>query len=141
MSDWLRDELKRQLGPVIAPESLWERIQNGKQPESLPHSHWTRWAVAAAIALATVVGTYWLPEPQLRADVVVLAASQPPDSRQNDPAEWDLRCAPPASHSSFRVANLSTQRGHQFELAVSAQEEGAVGCQACHSNGLTQHHL
>lgn len=141
MSEWLRDELKRQLRPVRAPQGLWDRIQNGGQAEDLPHSHWMGWAVAAAVTLATVVGTYWLPEPHLRANVVVLAASAQPDSRQGDPAEWDLRCAPPASHSTFRVANLSARRGHQFELAVSAQEDGVVGCQTCHSMGLTQHHL
>ena len=141
MSDWLKDELTRQLGPVIAPESLWERIQNGRQAESLPRSRWVGWAAAAVVILATALGTYWLPGPQLRADVVVLAASAQPASRQGDPAEWDLRCAPPPGHSAFRVANLSAQKGHQFALAVSAQEDGAIGCQACHSNGLTQHHL
>ena len=141
MSDWLRDELRRQLGPVTAPESLWGRIQNGGRPERLPHSHWMGWAVAAAVTLATAVGTYWLPEPRLRADVVVLAASSQPASRQNDPAEWDLRCAPPTNPSIFRLANHSEQKGHQFELAVSSQEDGSVGCQACHSMGLAQHHL
>ena len=141
MSDWLKDELTRQLGPVFAPESLWERIQNGRPAESLPHSHWTGWAAAAVVTLLTAVGTYWLPEPKLRADVAVLAASPQPASRQDDPTEWDLRCAPPANHAAFRVANLSAQKGHQFELAVSAREDGTVGCQACHSIGLTQHHL
>lgn len=142
MSDWLRDELKRQLGPVVAPEALWERIEKGRRAGSLRHSHWMGWwAAAAAVTLAAAVGTYWLPEPQLRADVVVLAASRQPDSRHGDPAEWDLRCAPPANRSTFRVANLSAQKGHQFELAVSAQEDGAIGCQACHSIGLNQHHL
>jgi len=141
MSDWLKDELRRQLGPVIAPESLWERIENGRQPERLLHSHyWMGWAVAAAVTLATTVGTYWLPEPQ-RADVVVLAASQQSASRQGEPAEWDLRCAPPANHAAFRIANLSAQKGQQFALAISAQEDGATGCQSCHSIGLSQHHL
>jgi hypothetical protein len=138
MSDWLRHELGRHLGPVRAPEALWDRIQNGRLAGGLPHSHWTRWAVAAVVTMATALGTYRLPGPQLRSDVVVLAASGQPDLRRDDPTEWDLRCAPPVSRSTFRVGNVSAGHGHQFTLAVS--EEG-VGCQACHSMGLNQHHL
>ena|SRR5579859_7250487 len=138
---WLRDQLTRHLGSVSAPDGLWERIQNGGQAGSLPHSHWIRWAVAAAVTIATAVGTYWIPGPQLRADVVVVATSNEPDLRQGDPAEWDLRCTSPSGRSMFRVANLSAQKGHQFGLAVSGQEDGAIACKACHSIGLNQHHL
>ncbi len=138
---WLRDQLTRHLGSMSAPEELWDRIQNGGKAGIEPHHYWTRWAVAAVLTMATALGTYWLPEPQLRSNVVVLAASDQPDLRQDDPAEWDLRCAPPASHSTFRVANLSAQKGHQFALAASGQGEGAMSCNACHFIDLNQHHL
>ena len=141
MSKWLEDELKRHLSSVRAPEALWERIQSGRQAASLPHSHWARWATAAVFTVATVVGSYWLPGPQLRADVRLLPATAGPDSRQDHPAEWDLRCTLPGGRSTFRVADLSAQRGHPFALAISAPEEEAGGCQACHSIGAKEHHL
>ncbi|HLK50380.1 MAG TPA: hypothetical protein VKT49_19705 [Bryobacteraceae bacterium] len=141
MSDWWKDELARHLGPVRAPDALWERIQNGRQAERLPRRQWARWAIAAVVALAAVIGTNWLPSPDLRADVVVLAASHQPDPRADDPSEWGLRCAPPAGPSAFRVTNVSARRGHQFELAATGPEDGVIGCQACHSVGLGQHHL
>jgi len=140
MSDWLRDELARHLGPVRAPETLWDRIQHTGPTASLPRSPWTAWAIAATLTLATAIGTYWLPGPRLREDVVVLAASGQPDLRDH-PRAWDLRCAPPASRSAFRVTNASAQRGHQFTLAASGMEPEVIGCKMCHSIGLNQHHL
>lgn len=130
MSDWLKNELSRHLGPVRAPEALWDRIQNGRQAASLPRAHVARWAVAAAVTVATAIGSYWLPSPALRSNVVVLAASSQPDLRQDNPTEWDLRCAPPSSQSTVRIVAL---QGHPFE--------GGRDCQACHSMGLGQHHL
>src|SRR5579871_3132247 len=130
MSDWLKDELSRHLFRSRAPEALWDRIQDGRQAGSSAQAHWTRWAVAAAVTLATAIGTYWLPSPTLRSNVVVLAASSRPDLRQDNPTEWDLRCAPPSGQNGIRVVAL---QGHPFE--------GVVDCQACHSMGLGQHHL
>ena len=141
MSEWLRDELRRSLGPTRAPEGLWERIQSARQPENQPHLHWARWAAAAIITVATVAGSYWLPGPQLRADVRLVPGVVEADSRPDHPAEWDLRCTLPGSRSVFRVSNLSAQRGHPFALAVAGPTDEVGGCQACHSMGLKEHHL
>ena len=134
MSDWLKDELTRHLGSVRAPDALWERIQNAGEAGSLPHSPWMGWAVAAAVTLATAVGTYWLPRPQMRADVLVSAVSEQPDLRRHEPAQWDLQCGPPSNRAAFQVAGLVVRRGHPAALA-------GLSCQACHSMGLNQHHL
>ena len=136
---WLRDELAGSLGRARAPEGLWDRIQNAGPAAAAAERHWAAWAIAAVLTLTTAVGSYWLPGPQLRADVVVLAASGLPDLRPDQPGEWDLRCTTPASRSVFRVANVSAQpAGHQFTLAMEGE---ATGCQACHSTGAGQHHL
>jgi hypothetical protein len=137
----LRDELARNLGPVRAPDGLWERIERGQQAETLVEHHWTGWAVAAIVVLATVLTTYRLPHSWLSTDVAVLAGAGGAVRQADNPAEWDLRCAPPAGPSIFRVANLSAKRGHPLALAVSSAEYEVAGCQACHSTGTTQHHL
>jgi len=143
---WLQEELSRHLGPARAPTGLWDRIQSGGKASEhvnsgLSHPHWARWAVAAILTVAAAVGTYWLPGPQWRSDVALLAADAGPDLRQDHPAEWDLRCTLPGGRSAFRVANLSAQRGHPFALAAAGPEESAIGCQACHSTGTKEHHL
>ena len=134
MSDWLKDELTRHLGPIRAPDGLWERIQNAGQAGSLPHSPWMGWAVAAVVTLATAVGGYWLPRPQMRVDVAVSPVSERADSRRHQPAQWDLQCAPATSRASFPVAGRAVRRGHPLAVA-------GLSCQACHSTGLNQHHL
>jgi hypothetical protein len=141
LSKWLRDELARSLGPVRAPEGLWERIERGRQAETVVQQHWTGWAVAAIVVLATVVGTYRLPHSLLGTEVAVLADTSEAARAADNPAEWDLRCAPPSGRSVFRVANLSAKRGHPLVLAVSSAEYEVAGCQACHSTGAIQHHL
>lgn len=139
MSKWLRDELARNLRPVRAPESLWERIERATEVPTAPALHWTRWAIAATLAIATIVGAYQLPAPSLRADVQI--ASTQADLKLDRPAEWDLRCVPPSGRPGYRVTNLAARRGHPLTLAVSTREEDGAGCQACHSMGLNQHHL
>lgn len=140
MSKWLQDELARSLRPVRAPETLWERIERAAEVPTAPALHWTRWAIAAALACATIVGTYWLPAPSLRADVQIASAAQA-DLKPDRPADWDLRCAPPPGRSAYQVTNLAARRGHPFTLAISAREEEGAGCQVCHSTSLNQHHL
>lgn len=139
MSDWLRDELARNLRPVRAPETLWERIERASEVPTAPALHWARWAIAATVGFATIVGTYWLPAPVRRADVQIASAAQT-DLAPDRPAGWDLRCAPPPGRSGYQVTNLAARRGHP-SLAISAREEDGTGCQACHSTGQTQHHL
>jgi hypothetical protein len=138
LSKWLRDELARNLRPVRAPESLWDRIERATEVPTAPALHWTRWAIAATLAFTTIVGTYWLPGPNLRADVRTTPATL---LKPDLPAEWDLRCAPPSGRSAYQVTNLAARRGHPFALLASAPKTDEAGCQVCHSTSLTQHHL
>ncbi len=59
MSDWLERELTHQLAVVAAPESLWDRIQDGPAPRENRSFEWTRWPIAAALALAIAGATAW----------------------------------------------------------------------------------
>jgi hypothetical protein len=99
MSDWLELELAHRLGPVEAPESLWERVESARRarpeirrPVAVPRvSLWTAWPVAAMATLALAAGALWLAdvrEPAL--DIRQLAESQ---SRQ--PAALGLRSHDP----------------------------------------------
>lgn len=141
MSKWLQDELARSLRPVRAPETLWDRIERAAEAPSAPALHWARWAIAATVGFATIVGTYWLPAPSLRAEVQTAPLTALTNLAPDRPSGWDLRCAPPPGRSAYQVTNLAARRGHPFTLAISAREEDGTGCQACHSTALNQHHL
>jgi hypothetical protein len=54
---WLEMELARQLGPVTAPETLWDRIH---EPHAPPRaSSFRLWPIAAALLLMTSGGVAW----------------------------------------------------------------------------------
>jgi hypothetical protein len=55
MTEWLEQELTRQLEPVPAPEGLWNRIHEQRRPlRTTPHIN-AGWALAAAALLLMVV--------------------------------------------------------------------------------------
>ena len=56
---WLEGELSRHLGPVTAPESLWERIHQCPVPRQRSPLQWALWPVAAAMLLLTSGGVAW----------------------------------------------------------------------------------
>jgi hypothetical protein len=63
--EWFEPELSRHLGPVKAPEELWDRIQNpeaarvvSKSPR--PARMWPAWAGAVAIVVVALVATWAL---------------------------------------------------------------------------------
>ncbi len=53
---WLEKELARQLAPVAAPASLWDRISGGAERRRRVPLAWISWPVAAVLLLAGVVG-------------------------------------------------------------------------------------
>jgi hypothetical protein len=55
---WLEMELARQLRPVAAPESLWDRIEGRRAPEQASFQ-WMSWPVAAALMLTVAGGVAW----------------------------------------------------------------------------------
>jgi hypothetical protein len=58
-SNWLEQELSRQLGPARAPESLWSRIETGPRPVR-PNAApgWVLWPAVAAVALLVLAGIW-----------------------------------------------------------------------------------
>jgi hypothetical protein len=54
---WLEKELARQLAPVAAPESLWDRVNSRqRKPRRRISLEWAFWPVAAAMLLLTLAG-------------------------------------------------------------------------------------
>src|SRR5439155_26440495 len=57
MSEWMENELRRQMRPVVAPEQLWARIQAGNRPKPTAKQPvrplWFMPVFAAALVLLT----------------------------------------------------------------------------------------
>src|SRR5579871_1643537 len=53
MSDWMERELKRQLAPVSAPDSLWDRVERARREKRVAagQAGWILWPAVAAIML------------------------------------------------------------------------------------------
>jgi hypothetical protein len=68
-SPWLERELTRQLAPVTAPESLWDRInQKRRHPEPRVSLEWIFWPIAAAMVLLVFAGVARDRERAVRSD-------------------------------------------------------------------------
>jgi hypothetical protein len=82
---WLESELVRQLAPVAAPGTLWDRVCTPRP--SVPRGtsiHRVAWPVAAAIVLVAGAGAFWQLN-RMREPVVELpATSRDFDFRSND---------------------------------------------------------
>lgn len=59
IAPWLQTELAHQLGPVAAPESLWNRIQEQQVPRRGSSFRWASWPVAAGLLLMASAGMAW----------------------------------------------------------------------------------
>lgn len=134
---WLEAELSRHLGPVQAPDGLWDRIQQPTTAVRVRAVAWARWPIAAILTLAAVAGTYWLPggaqDPGLhRITLAVLNSDRP----ERYPADWDLRCALPANASTYRLAEFSARIIPMDALAVAGRPHSSVGCHQCHDTVL-----
>lgn len=106
-------ELSRQLQPVTAPETLWERIQEGPRPQPVERVRWPLWAFAAALAAIVMLCCFGL-RSDTTSYMARLAArelaggSERVDFRSSDPAEiraWvkanaGLDIPLPAEHSA-----------------------------------------
>ncbi|HWF09558.1 MAG TPA: hypothetical protein VG297_13905 [Bryobacteraceae bacterium] len=78
-SNWLEGELSRQLAPVTAPQSLWDRIEaGGRSAHRRPSHAWVLWPVAAALALMALAGVWRIrsgtaePDPFREQELVLL---------------------------------------------------------------------
>jgi hypothetical protein len=84
--DWNEPELSRHLGPVKAPDELWDRVHgNGVHGAHAVRSRPSRritwqWAAAAVATVAVVVGvTVWLNRSLTIEELAIRALSRPPE--------------------------------------------------------------
>jgi anti-sigma factor RsiW len=95
---WLEIELARQMRPVAAPESLWDRIHEQPTPRRGSPFHWGLWPIAAALLLMISGGVAWrinlarnpvsAMEKLAEREFIALAGSrQDLDLRSDDPME------------------------------------------------------
>jgi len=102
MSEWIERELTHQLAVVAAPESLWDRIQDGPPPRVNRSFEWTRWPVAAALALAIAGATAWQFAGARRPAAGMQAlAWEELQGLSNDPQRFDFRSADPAAIAAW----------------------------------------
>ena len=80
-------ELKRHLGPVRAPDELWDRVHNaaGGNPVRMRQTGWNpAWGWVTAVALVALAAglTVWLNRPLSREQMAVRALSRTPEQLQ-----------------------------------------------------------
>lgn len=89
-NDWNEPELKRHLGPVKAPDGLWDRVHgaevSGPERMATPRASWGTslgWAAAALATVALVAGiTVWRNRELSSEERAVRALSRTPDQLQ-----------------------------------------------------------
>jgi hypothetical protein len=120
MSDWLERELTHQLAAVVAPESLWDRIRDGQAARAKRSFEWTRWPLAAALALAIAGATAWQFDGARRpaSSMQALALGELQDVSR-DPRRFDFRSADPVAIAAW----VKTETNIALHLP---RENGAV---------------
>jgi len=134
-------ELARRLGPVAAPESLWDRIQQQQVPRRDRPVSWALWPIAAALLLIASGGAAWrivmaretgiarLAEQELRA---IADNSRNLDFRSDDAAEirtWvkaktNIDIELPAGRSAVRLLGACVIRMKGSPVAAVAYRVG-----------------
>ena len=79
--DQFEPELSRRLGPVKAPDELWDRVHGAHAAERQPGRGITwQWAAAAVATVAVVAGiTVWLNRELTGEELAVRALNRPPE--------------------------------------------------------------
>jgi hypothetical protein len=82
--DWNEPELKRHLGPVQAPDELWDRVHGTQAVQMRPSRGMTwQWAAAAVAMIALVAGVFVLQNRDLSGEErAVRALSRAPEQLQ-----------------------------------------------------------
>lgn len=137
-------ELSRHLGPISAPDGLWERIENAAKPQPMRTLRWPMWAFAAAVAATIALFCF-----SLRSDTSSYMAQLALRELAAGSGNLDFASADPAQIRAWVKANagldlpLADARGSVFEpsrdrqgahepvhfLGVSLMREG--GLAAC----------
>ncbi len=143
VAPWLEMELARQLGPVAAPELLWDRVQQQQVPRRDRPVSWALWPIAAALLLMASGGAAWrivrgrdagagiarLAEHELRA---IVDNSKSLDFRSDDAAQirtWvkaktNIDIELPAGRSAVRLLGACVIRLKGTPVAAVAYRVG-----------------
>ena len=143
VAPWLEMELSRQLGPVAAPEALWDRIEERQVSRREKPVSWALWPIAAALLLMASGGMAWtiamardpgagmakLAERELRA---IADNSRSLDFRSDDAAEiqtWvkaktNIDIELPAGRSAVRLLGACVIRLKGTPVAAVAYRVG-----------------
>jgi hypothetical protein len=125
MPEWLELELSHQLSPAVAPDELWERIENGRLA---PRRQMTRWPIAAIVTLAVAAATLWLAAKGAQSP---LSLEQLALEQLRHPAALDLR-----SENRTEIAEW-TRRNTGVELSIpSATPARLAGARVIRRNGV-----
>jgi hypothetical protein len=142
IAPWLELELVRHLGPVAAPESLWDRIQEPRVLLRDRSSRSAMWPVAATLMLMAAGATAWQLKPvdpavamEKQAIEELAHSDRGFDFRSDDPtairnwvkANSDIDIELPASPPSSRTVRLLGARLLQTHGAPIAAVAYAVG--------------
>ena len=117
IAPWLEMELARHLGPVAAPESLWDRIHEQKIPRRDNPDRRVLWPIAAALLLMASGGVTWrivmardpgaglarLAENELRASSLDFRSEDPVEIRTWVKAKANIDIDLPAGPSAVRL--------------------------------------
>jgi len=85
--DWHEPELSRHLGPVKAPDELWDRV-HGSEVSSSKRAHSFKrqmawgWAAASLATVAVVAGIVWLNRDLSGEELAVRALSRAPEQME-----------------------------------------------------------
>jgi len=138
VAPWLEMELARQLCPVAAPESLWDRIHEQQASRRDKPDRWVLWPIAAALLLVASGGAAWrivmardpgaglarLAEHELRADSLDFRSEDPLEIRTWVKARANIDIDLPAGRSAVRLLGA---RLIQFKGAPVAAVAYRVG--------------
>ena len=137
IAPWLETELSRQLGPVSAPESLWDRIeaQQGRPP--VRSAHWPLWPIAAVVMLTVAGSVFWRAAAPTMQDLALreLRGSDALDFHSDDPVEirnWvkakaDIDIALPATRPGVGAIRLLGARLVEYQGEPVAAVSYRVG--------------
>jgi hypothetical protein len=131
-------ELSRQLGPVAAPESLWDRIEQPQIPRREKPASWALWPIAAALLLMASGGAAWriaiardagaglarLAEDELRSGSLDFRSDDAAEIRSWVKAKTNIDIELPAGRSPVRLLGACVIRLKGIPVAAVAYRVG-----------------
>jgi anti-sigma factor RsiW len=131
-SHWLEEELIHQLGPVEAPEALWDRIQAPPVRRRSATLSWASWPVAALLAITAVTATVRqvMRAHSPAADLNALATEELRELG-NDPQRLDFRSSDPVAIQTW----VMTKTDLHLDLPIRSGAVQLIGARLIDRDG------